>query len=303
MSGKKGKIIRILLILITSILIAVFCSAGDNGRDKIFVSILPQKYFVEKIAGDLYDIQVLVGPGQSPATFEPTPLQMKDLGDAEIFFTIGVPFEKSWIDKIQNNFPDLKIVDISKKITRRKVKSYEHLFDDSDKSHSDDHHDHSLSDPHCWLSPGLTAKMAVEIYKTLAVYDTAHSKKFQKNLVKFQTELDSVSNKIKNILSGAETSTFLVFHPAFGYFADEFGLRQIPFEIEGKEPAPAELAEVIEFGKRNKVKTVFVQRQFSVTSAKILAKELEAKIVTIDPLAENYLENLILIAKSFRAGN
>jgi zinc transport system substrate-binding protein len=316
------------ILLFLFILSAVTaCSKKEVESDKqvVFVSILPQKNFVEKIAGDHFTVEVMVLPGQSPATYEVLPEQMVKLSTARAFFRVGVPFENRWIDKISEANPDMKIVDTRDGITLRTFKSteshshdhddeHEHEGDhdhDDEHEHEDDHdhddehkhedehdHDHAEKDPHIWMSPSLVKIQSQTMYNTLVSLAPEKKDEFKTNLDAFHAELDTVRSDVTSSLSGVTKRDFMIFHPSFGYFADEFDLTQIAIEIEGKEPGPEALQHIIEKAQKDGVKVIFVQKQFSTKSAEAVAEAIGGSVVQIDPLAEDYISNLKIIGKT-----
>ncbi len=288
---------KIYYILI--ILILVACSPQSKEKKTIFVSILPQKYFVERIVGDDFDVRTLVLPGHSPATYEPLPRQMSKLSSAEIFFRIGVPFEKAWLNKIQASNPQLTIIDTRKGIELRNIEDAKELFDKHHTHNLHDHH-HNGADPHIWLSPKLVIKQAQTIFETVSELYPDNKNKYEKNLELFIDDLKILQQEFQASFSQLKQTKFLVFHPVWGYLADEFDLQQIPIEISGKKPSAKELAAIIEYAKREKIRVLFVQQQFSTQEAESVAKVLGAKVIRIDPLAENYLENMRSILSIFQ---
>ena len=288
--------------LILMLLVLVSCSSKRENNQKeisgnviqrqiVFVSILPMKYFVERIAGEHFDVQVLVGPGQSPATYEPTPRQMVKLNDAIVYFRIGVPFENVWINRIEEANPDMRVVDIRKGIELREISRH---------SHDNDSGDHEgIKDPHIWLSPSLVKYQARTICDALVEISPDKQDEFERNLDVFIGDLDNLSMEINNVLSGLESREFMVFHPSWGYFADEFNLKQIPIEIEGKEPGAKELAGIIDYAKERNISIIFAQTQFSQKSAQAIASQFDGKVIDIDPLNEDYINNLRGIANLF----
>jgi zinc transport system substrate-binding protein len=228
----------------------------------VFVSLLPQKYFVERVGGDHVEIGVMVMPGQSPATFAPTPKQMVQLAGSAAYFRIGVPFEDVWIERIHAANPNMKMVDARDGITLRPMKV----------RHHDDEHRHGRHDPHIWTAPPLVKIMAARIRDTLSELDPAHRKNYEANYANFAADLDALDQEIRQTLKDKKTRKFMVYHPAWGYFADTYGLEQIPIEVEGKEPD---------------------------ANAETVADAIDGAVVSVDPLAENYLENLREIARIF----
>lgn len=292
-------------------------SQGGASRPVLFVSIQPQKYFVEKIAGDRYDVGVMVRPGYSPATYEPLPRQLKRLSRAALYFRIHVPFEKAWLPKVRNMFPELTVVDTRSGITPRVMDSsvsvsaekqheehsHKHDTDHAHESHHDenahDDHDHGKGkDPHIWLSPKLVKVQAENIANALISHDPAHADTYRKNLAAFKRELDDLHQRIQQEIKKLPNRTLLVFHPAWGYFADEFNLRQVPIEVEGKRPTAKQLGAVIDYAKKHKIRVVFVQKQFSTKEAKTVADAIDGRVCRIDPLAADYRKNMLRIART-----
>jgi len=263
------------------------------------VSILPQKYFIEKIASEGFQIKVMVSPGFSPATYEPLPKQLGQLKNTKAFFSIGVPFEEAWLKKISSINPEMRIVDTSDSIKLRKMDDFQEIIRDDheeDELHNDHNHQH---DPHIWLSPRLVKKQAKVILYSLIELDQENSDKYQQNYNRFILELSELQAYIQDKLNNIDSRQFLVFHPSWGYFADEFGLKQIPIEIKGKKPTARELISIIEYAREKNIKVLFVQKQFSTKEAQSIAKAIDGKLIQIDPLAENYNENMKQIADIF----
>ncbi len=250
----------------------------------VFVSILPQKYFVERIGGDHVKVEVMVKPGESPATFNPNPKKMSLLSHAKLYFSIGVPFETIWIDRIQSIHPNMQLVPLHT------------IYKNSETEH-DSHHSHSSRDPHIWTSPARVKVMAQKIKDTLSSIRPEQAKYFKANLQVFSNDLDALDRDIRSILAKNENRRFMVFHPAWSYFAKDYDLEQISIEEEGKEPGPRALQKIIQKGKSLGIKVIFVQKQFSLSIAENIAKMIGATVHEMDPLAEDYLENMRRTAK------
>jgi len=274
----------ILFLLSIFTVVPVFSSGTDESQEggsphRVAVSILPQKYFVERIAGNSVKVTVLVLPGESPATYEPTPKQVGELAGAEVLFTIGVPFERTFIPRIKNTLKNLIIVDTSEGIKKRNI-------DGSNGT------DEGAEDPHIWMSPVLVKKQAYIMAQTLSRIIPDRKEIFFKNYRSFAEDLDNLDTRLADILKPYRGSTLFVYHPSFGYFADRYGLKQKAIETGGKAPGPKTLNRIIEEVKEENVKVIFVQPEFQHQSAETIAKATGTAIVTIDPLAENYLENM-----------
>jgi zinc transport system substrate-binding protein len=276
-----------LILMFVSTAFSFVGTSDAQTTIKAFVSILPQAEFVQKVGGPHVEVEVLVGPGQSPATYEPTPKQMARLSRAHVLFRIGTPFEKGFIDKVAKTYEHLKIVDTRKGISLR-------YFGGSKGE--------AVPDPHIWLDPHLVRIQAVTICEALGDLVPEHRSTFERNLASYQKALDEVDQKIAQTLAPLKGASFFVFHPAFGYFGDRYGLNQVAVEIEGKEPTSKQLAELIQKARTEKVRVIFVQPQYSKKEAETIAKEIGGAVVPINPLPENYLANLVDIAEALKAG-
>ncbi|MDY6854913.1 MAG: zinc ABC transporter substrate-binding protein [Thermodesulfobacteriota bacterium] len=262
---------------------------------QVFVSILPQKYFVEKIGRKRVVVSVMVKPGANPATYEPKPSQMKALSMAKIYFAIGVPFEKAWLKKIATTNPNMVVVHTEQGIEKRTMRTqHRHKSGKAFKDH------HEIKDPHIWLSPALVILQARNILEAMSNLDPIYAHIYRSNYKKFAEEIIQLDTEIMNLFSKkGDKVEFMVFHPAWGYFAQAYGLEQIPVEIEGKKPKPADLRHLIKHAKEKDIRAIFVQPQFSAQSARTIAKAIEAEIVFSDPLALNWADNLQRVAEKF----
>ena len=252
------------------------------GPTTVFVSIAPQKYFVERIGGDEVQVEVMVNPGESPATFNPNPKKMSQLANAKLYFSIGVPFEKVWISRIKNIQPNLKVVSLNKKI---------YIAPSS-------HPQHDEGDPHIWLRPPLVKIMAAEIEASLSRQRPEKSDFFKINYQTLIKEIDKLDQEIQQVFAKGKNRTFMVFHPAWTHFAKAYGLEQISIENQGKEPGPRALQRIINKGKKLNIKVIFVQKQFGLSVAKKIAKMIGATVKEMDPLTENYMDSMRNTAKA-----
>jgi len=253
----------------------------------VYVSIVPQKYFVEKIGGALVNASVMVKPGANPATYEPKPRQMVDLSKTKIYFAIGVPFEKVWLKKIAGANPKILVVHTEKGIEKMPMKA---------------DNPQGIKDPHIWLSPPLVMIQARNILNALVVMDHANKSVYEAGYKQFIVEIENLDAELKGIFTGGKKRMeFIVFHPSWGYFAGEYGLKQVPVEIEGKDPKPADLQRLVKYAKKLGVKVIFVQPQFSVTNASVIAQAIDGQLAFADPLALNWPDNLRQVAIKFKA--
>ncbi|MDH4317631.1 MAG: zinc ABC transporter substrate-binding protein [Desulfobulbaceae bacterium] len=260
----------------------------------IFVSILPEVYFVEKIGGDKVSVHALVSPGQSPHTYAPTPKQMALLADSRAYFRIGVPFENSLVPKIQSTMNELRIIDLRDGISLLEMQSHEETEED------DHNHGEEELDPHIWLDPMLVKRQAELIKTTLNKIDPFNSSFYENNFKTFAGELDTLHKELSEILTPLAGHTIYVFHPAYGYFCRAYGLHQKSVSINGKEPGARHLARLIDSAKAEGVKVIFVQPQFSRKAASSIARAIGGVVVALDPLAEDYIENMKSMAVQIR---
>ena len=273
-------------------LFIVMFSFLNASTEQLTVNILPQKYFVEKIVKDKFTINVMVKPGVSPHNFEPKPSQMKSLVNSKAYFLVGDPFEQAWMDKFKQNAKNTLFVDTTKGIEKIQMEEHNH-HDEANVDAKHDEHDHSGFDPHVWLDPLLVKIQAKNIYEAMVEIDSQNGDFYKTNYEEFIKELDTLDENIKTILSPYKDKAFMVFHPSWGYFAKRYDLEQISIEIEGKEPKPNELVELIEEAKKYDIKIVFVAPQFSQKSAKTISKNINANVVEIDPLSDNWKESML----------
>jgi len=272
----------------------------EDGALTVMVSIMPQKYFVERIGGDRLEVMVMVEPGNSPATYEPKPEQLQALSRAAAYFSIGVPFENAWLDKIAEANEDMLMVDTIADIERRPMDVHHHHDDDHehDDDHDDDHHE-GAPDPHVWVSPELVKVQSQAIHAALVALDPAHADEYQANLDAFISDIDALEADIQETLVGLESRRFMVFHPAWGYFAHDFGLVQVPVEVGGQEPSAQELAHLIEEAQGEDIRVVFAQPEFSTQAAETIAQEIGGEVLLISPLAPDWLANMRRVAQTF----
>ena len=270
------------------------------------VSILPEQTFVKAIGGDKVNVSLMVQPGNSPHTYEPKPSQMIDIAKADLYFAIDVEFEDVWLPKFQSLNPNMQVIDLSDKVTKMQMQvKHEceagHVHHSVHEEQIDKHKGH---DPHIWTAPSNVKTIAENIYKALKKIDTVNAEFYKRNLDIFLASIDETNRQIMSILSSLEDGQkFMVFHPSWGYFAKAYHLEQVAVEVEGKEPKPKELIHLLQEAKKEKVTAIFTQPEFSDTTAKIIAKELQIPVVKVSPLAANWSENLISIAKAIAGKN
>ncbi len=270
-------------------ILAVACTAQKTSeKDLVTVSILPQKYIVEKIAGDLVDVQVLVPPGASPSTYSLVPSQMKDLSRSKVWLRIGkIGFEDAWHEKIEQGNPDLKVFDTSRMAE---------WIAAEEEVHGDHVHLHGI-DPHIWMSPEEVEQIAELTYQALADLYPDKSAAFNANFEAFRSEIDVLDEDLIRQFDGLENRKFIIFHPALTYLARDYGLEQVSLEIDGKEPSAKHMSQLVKTAKDEGIRVVFIQKEFDQENARQLAEELDGEVVQIDPLNENWEEQIREIAE------
>ncbi len=263
---------------------------------QVAASILPQKYFIQKIGGDRVRVAVMVLPGASPATYEPKPRQMVDLSKARIYFAIGVPFEENWLSKFKEANPQMSVSKTHAGIAKTAMNGGGH-------GHHGDRHASEKSaggtkDPHIWLSPPLVKVQAKNILDSLVKADPANRDFYETNYRAFLAELTALDGEIRKILAPIDRPKrrFMVYHPSWGYFARAYGLKQIPIETEGKNPSPKMLLHLIQEARKEGIRIIFVQPQFSKKSADTIAHAIGGEVMFADPLAEDWGKNLSQMA-------
>lgn len=264
------------LVWLLFVLIPVAVSAAGQGKLNVFVSIPPQRQFVQKIGGEHVDVQIMLPSGQSPETYSPTPRMLASLSNASIYFQIGVPFEVSWTDSIRSVNPDIKIVSCCDQLVA------------TNPAEADDEH-HDL---HIWSSPDYVKILAQQIRDELSAIDPVHKASYLSGYQAFLNELDALDTSIRGKLVNRRTNYFIVSHGAWGYFAAQYGLVQLALENNGKESGPRSLLGIIKLGRNERIKTLFAVKQYQTPVVGSLARELNAAIVELDPLEEDYLKNM-----------
>ena len=299
------KVVKLLLGLIIITILFANCSKKEsndliinNEEIIVSVSILPQKFFVQKIAGDKVTVNTLIPNGASPTLYEPNPMQLKELEKSSIYFKVGhpnFPFEKRCFEELTKNNKNLLSIDMFKGVNYI--------------SYADEHHHHSHdkkdnntkkihTDSHLWTSPENVKVAAAVILESLSKIDSKNVGFYKKRYDKFIEEINLLQNRIKTLFNNNKSNKkFLVFHPSWGYFANEYNLEQFSVEVDGKTPSAKSLMDVVKKAKENNIKVIFVQEGFSNSSAKVIAKELDADVITISPLRENWLENIEDVAR------
>ena len=286
---------KIKIFFLTAAIFFLFCIPCLHAQSMdVFVSIPPQKWLIDHIGGERVSSHVLINKGQDPHTFEPSPVQIAKLASASLYFTTDMPFEKMIVRILQQNSTTLRIVNAAQDITKIPIQVHH-------DTHA--HHDHGTTlqqnlDPHIWLSPVNLKIMAHTITATLVNEDPTNKKLYERNLVQVIETLDELHTKLQHLLAPYQGETIFVFHPSFGYFTHTYNLHQEAVEVAGKTPTPKQLITIIQKAKEEKIRVIFVQPQFDTKSGAAVASAISGRVVPLDPLAEDIIDNLLLMGDS-----
>ncbi len=275
------------------------CKSKVERERTITVTIEPQKYFAEQLAGNLYKIVTMVPAGTSPETYDPTPVQITDLAKSSAYFQIGkIGFEEVWMDKIKKNDPELLIFDNGSGINYI-GSTHDHHHDHDHGDHDHHHHAHAGGvDPHTWSSPKEALHIVENMYKSFVEIDKENEKTYTENFNRLKSEIVTTDSIVTELTSKASCKTFVIYHPALTYFARDYGFNQLCIEIDGKEPSPEQIRQLVEAVKTEGVKTIFIQQEFDQKNAKLISQETGCKLVVINPLSYNWKDETIKIAKA-----
>jgi zinc transport system substrate-binding protein len=242
-----------------------------NEALRVFVSIPPQQYLVERIGQKFVDVKVMLKAGDSPETFDPTLKQITQLNNAQIYFRIGVAFEKKWIRSLEKNNIQTKIINCCEDIIERRSVAL---------------------DNHVWASARNAQLLAAMIKQALIDVDPGHALQYEQNYMDLIVELEQLDNEIYALLSQRRTDYFIISHAALGHFAEDYGLIQLSLENSGKELGPRSLVKIIKHARKEKIQTLFLQKQHKTATAMAFANEIGAEQIEVDPLHGDYIANL-----------
>lgn len=278
-----------LLITVSMALLPVLsgCAqkAADGGdRLMVAVSIVPERTFMEAVGGDLIDVVVMIPPGHSPENYAPTPQQMEELSDASLYFSIGVPTEAANILPMAASLNDVKIISLQEEVAQ----AYPMRMAGE-----------GTPDPHIWLSPRRAVVMIEAIARELSALDPQHQDIYRQNADDYIAQLNALDADIRGALQGMENKTIIVYHPAFGYFADDYGLDMIALEQEGKPAAAQDFQEALSTARAEGIKVIFYQEEFDSRQAETFASEIGGEAVKVAPLSPDYIDNLRQTADAF----
>lgn len=290
------------LLLVPLLLLSCTDHSPPPHRESPFitVSIPPQDYFVRQISRDTLSVMTMIPPGYNPATYEPTPGQMKKLHHTRIYFQMGhLPFESSFMKNLKRINPHMKVVDCSEGVSLiRRNSQTVNGFSPVNSGH--DEKSPRGVDPHIWLSPRSVKIIARNIRNALVDLDPVNHDFYHTNFQTFLQDIDHLDSEIRTVLSDLKHNKFMVFHPAWSYFARDYGLTQMAIETDGKHPGMSTLRQIIDSARRENIRTIFVQKQFDTHSARTIAREINGQVITLDPLSQNWRENMRHIALSLK---
>jgi zinc transport system substrate-binding protein len=291
-SRTRGAGTMALPLVLLALLLALSAAAGCTGAENetpdadtltVIVTIPPQAEFVEAVGGDRVRVVVMVPPGASPHTYEPTPGQLTEVNNAALYAKVGsgIEFERAWMEKIAGLNPGMQIVDCSEGV--------ELIASGQGEG----------TDPHIWTSP-RNAKVMVENIRTgLCTVDPEYCDYYRQNAAAYEENLSALDREIEDSVAGMQNRQILVYHPAWAYFARDYNLTQIAIEEEGKEPTPQGIQHLITEAKEKNITVIFAEPEFSTRSAEVIADEIGGEVVLVSPLERDYIANMQRVAAAF----
>jgi zinc transport system substrate-binding protein len=301
-----------MLVALTSVLLVIFaagCARTDNdsGRLRVVATLGPVGEFVRAVGGERVEVTVMVSPGASPHTYEPRPSQLVDVSRASLYAKVGsgVEFELVWMDRLLAMNAGMRVIDCSRGVEiigRDGDADFDTGDGDHEEDGGEDAHAHGSVDPHIWLSPANAALMVENIYTALVDADPDGIDDYTKNRDSYLAGLRKLDGEIREILAAKKGRVILVYHPAWSYFAREYGLEQVAIERGGKEATPRGIGSLIKQAEREGVTVIFASPEFDPRSAEVIAREIGARVELISPLGAGYTENMLKAARAFREG-
>ncbi|MDR1782914.1 MAG: zinc ABC transporter substrate-binding protein [Dysgonamonadaceae bacterium] len=281
--------IKYTIFLVLLLLCSCRKSVENSEKPLIFVTIEPQRYFIEQLVDTLFRVETMTPPGASPETYDPLPEKMSALAKAKAYFSVGhLGFEEAWLDKLQKNYPQILFFETGEGITPIATE------------HRHGNHIHTGIDPHIWTSPLQALKMADNMRKALISIDSINAEVYNNNFLTLRKKILSLNKQIREILGSVSRKAFIIYHPALGYFARDYGLEQLAMENDGKEPSPMQLKMLLKTASEKHITTVFIQQEFDRKNAESIAKSAGCKLVEINPLSYNWEEETLKIANALK---
>jgi zinc transport system substrate-binding protein len=285
------------------IILSVFSVSSFAEKPVVAVTIVPQIEMIRGIAGNRVEIVEMIPAGFSPANYAPSPAEMTAFNKSEIYFSIGVPADTQNILPRAEENNDLKVVKLFELVENKFPNRYmNHSHEEDKDDHEDDpqsNQDKQGRDPHIWLSPERSAYMVKIMRDHLIALMPEYADEFRENTEEYLNKLTAVDQKNTELLSKYSGEEILVYHPSYGYFTEHYGLEMIAIEESGKDPGPRHIAEIIDKAREENIKTIFYQAEIDSNKTKAIAEEIDGNIVQLNPLAEDYLDNLSSLAETF----
>jgi zinc transport system substrate-binding protein len=282
------------ITLFTTVLIVFSCvpksdRKNDDRQNVLTVTIPPQQFFLDRIVGDAFEVSVLIPSGMNHETYDPAPSAMVALSKSAIYFKVGdLGFENVWTSRLAKNNPNVTIIDCSTGV--------ELIDGHACCAHHDHNHSHGAMDPHVWTSPSAARVMARNMLDAVLSLDPENADFYHANFEKLIEKINQTDETIRDLLKDAPSRSFIIYHPALGYFANEYGIHQLSIEFEGKNPSPAQMKTLVDTAKKEEIKIVFIQKGFDEKNAEVIAREVGATVYEINPLAYEWDTELIRIA-------
>ncbi len=276
-------------------------SRNASNAPIVYVSIPPQGHFAERLVEDKAEVRVLLPPGMAPEYYEPRPSELEALSSASLYVRTQAPFENNNWDRIRRLNPDMKVVDGTEGVEKRRFEPREAVEHDHDHGHGHDHdHGHGAGepDPHTWLAPVNMITQVRVMGEAMRELDPDNAAFYTEREEALVEELEQLDEELAAILEPVQGETFWVYHPAWGYFADAYGLKQQAIEHEGKDPGVQSLRNLVREGQDQAVEVIFVEKQFDSRAAEVVAREIGARVEALDPVAGDYSENLRAAARA-----
>lgn len=291
--------------IISCVLLFLFASCKGKDRSDatdipiISVTIEPERYAAEQIAGNLFTINCVIPAGQSPETYDPTPQEMMRISQSAAYFRIGnIGFEQAWMDAIREQNPNMPVFDLSEGIKLIANENGYHNESEPDGRR----HSHGATDPHIWTSARNMKTIALNIKEAFITIDKANEATYNQNYARLLEVIDSTEQVLDSLLSPLSGDAFVIYHPALTYLAQDYHLQQLCIEMDGKEPSPAQLKALVEAAKEHHATTVFIQQEFDQKNAELIAHETGCRLVPINPLDYDWPSSMIKIAQSLADG-
>lgn len=282
-----------LWILFGIILTMISCSspAARQAEKSVNVSILPQKYLVDRLSDQKIQVNVVVRSGYNPETYEPTPLEIKNLESAGLYLQLCQGgFDQTWVSQLQENNSNLKVVDLSKGIA---------LISEGE-DHGDHHHVSGI-DPHVWVSPSTMKQLLINTRDALVLNFPDDSATLNRNFTQLWKEVAGMDSLFASTLSSLKQKSFIVYHPVLTYVARDYGLTQLSIEASGKEPSVKSISELIQFARQSDIGLIFIQQEFDTRHAQLVAEETGARIVRINPLSYDWMNESQTLLNIFKS--